>query len=207
VSWDDWASGVLASIGAPIDEVNVDTLWAWSNAESGPDVMRWNNPLNTTEPWLSPPSHPMNSVGVQAYMDVASGVAATVVTLENGYYPVILDHLRRSVPRQQWGDACANLDTWGTHCAWINSVFGTYTGSLGGSDLTPDQDARLTRIEQALLGEPPAAGVDYHGWSTQVSQALSDLKAAIAALPTGGTVDLAPINTKLDRLLAELHTP
>ena len=60
-AWEQWASGVLGGIGAPVDTANVDTLWGWSNAESGADVMRWNNPLNTTEPW--PGAQNMNSVG------------------------------------------------------------------------------------------------------------------------------------------------
>jgi hypothetical protein len=131
MTWTDWAAGVLNGIGAPINTTNIETLWAWSGAESGTaDRMRWNNPLNSTLPWLSPPSHPMNSVGVQFYMDVPSGIAATVATLVNGYYPTICSHLRNSVPRASWGDACHELGTWGTGCGWLTPAYGPAPGSI-----------------------------------------------------------------------------
>jgi hypothetical protein len=130
-TWETWAAGVLNGISAPINATTVDVLWAWSGSESGTaDRMRWNNPLNTTLQWLSPPSHPMNSVGVQVYMDVASGIAATVDTLVNGYYPTICSHLRGSVPRAQWGDACHELGVWGTGCAWLQPTYGPAPDSL-----------------------------------------------------------------------------
>lgn len=120
--WTDWATGTLQGINAPGDQVNFDTLWAWSGAESGIDRMRWNNPLNTTQPW--PGAKDMNSVGVKAYLSIADGIGATVVTLTNGYYPLILDHLQRSIPRQQWVDACPNLGKWGTGCTWLTVDYG-----------------------------------------------------------------------------------
>src|SRR5467141_2400801 len=116
-NWETWATGVLAYIQAPTDETNLDSLWAWSNAETAPyDLMRWNNPLNTTMPWpgavdsgAQPGAH-----DVKIYRTLQDGILATGATLENGYYPQILVNLKASVPRGSWANACGNLHTWGT---------------------------------------------------------------------------------------------
>jgi hypothetical protein len=41
---------------------------------------------------------------------------------------------------------------------------------------------------------------------TEIVGLLNDIKASIAG-GSGGTVDLSGVNTKLDRIIAELHTP
>ncbi len=139
--WEQWAIGVLAGVGAPVTAANLDTLWGWSNAESGADVMRWNNPLNTTEPW--PGAQIMNSVGVKRYASVNDGMLATVATLGNGYYPTILANLRASISRSQWGNACGELGKWGTGCGWLLSVYGAAPGGIlaanGFGDMTDDE--------------------------------------------------------------------
>ncbi len=123
--WSTWCLGVLSDprLHAGTTQTNVDTLFAWSCAETLPFLlMRWNNPLDTTQP--EPGSVSVNSVGVQSYPTIAEGIDATVVTLLNGHYSTIVDHLRRSVPRAQWADCCAQLNVWGTGCAWISRDFG-----------------------------------------------------------------------------------
>jgi hypothetical protein len=79
--------------------------------------MRWLNPLNTTQPW--PGATNANSVGVKIYPDINAGIQATVQTLLNGYYPTIVDHLRRSISYRLWQDLCGELGTWGTGCNWL----------------------------------------------------------------------------------------
>lgn len=133
-----WKQGVLVGLGAPDNAITMDVLWAWSQAEGG---LGHNNPLNTTYfmagavPWntLS------NGLHVWSYIDIQDGINATVVTLlapdpsvglPNGY-DVIVSHLRNSVPRQQWGDACWQLDKWGTGCGWINTTYGAAPGDPG----------------------------------------------------------------------------
>lgn len=118
--WLIWADGTLLGISAPADDTNLLTLWDWSHAESGSDVMRWNNPLNTTQP--EPGAVDMNSVGVKRYPDIDTGVLATVTTLLNGFYPAIVSNLRESVPQAQWSNACHDLGTWGTGCGWIGAI-------------------------------------------------------------------------------------
>src|SRR5437868_2114888 len=109
--------------------------------------MRWNNPLNTTQ-WLQG-SIDMNSVGVKRYRSEIDGILATQVTLRNGYYPVILDHLRRSVPRAQWSDACPNLGTWGTGCSWLARYYGAAPGALE-ADMTPQESALLAETRDKV---------------------------------------------------------
>jgi hypothetical protein len=200
-TWETWAAGVLNGISAPINATNVDTLWAWSGSESGTaDRMRWGNPLNTTLQWLSPPSHPMNSVGVQFFMDVPSGIAATVDTLLNGYYPTIISHLRNSVPRAQWTDACHELGTWGTGCGWLLPAYGPAPGNLG-ADMTPEESSTLMAAYAILAGSRIN--------SKAVDQALVDL-AAVPESTTTATTDpavtaaLTVINAKLDAIATKL---
>lgn len=189
MSWDDWASGVLDRLGAPVDSANVDTLWAWSGAESGTDRMRWNNPLNTT--WKIPGSISENSVGVQGYPTITDGVMATVDTLlQQGYYPTIVSHLRNSVPRRQWSDCCGQLGLWGTGCGWINLDYGAYSGSLtGGIDLTSDEHNMLQLIYDSVTGGfiTDASGNDIPApiWKV-IGQDLDAIKAQIAAIAPGG---------------------
>lgn len=191
MSWETWASAVLTGISAPVDSTNYDTLWAWSGAESLPrDRMSWNNPLNST--WYMPGATAMNAVSVWSYLSEADGISATIQTLLGGpgwpappppyYYPVILDHLRRSVPRQQWQDACPNLGLWGTGCGWLNSDYGAVPGVIGGDDLTTDEHNRLFGIYDGMFADPATSA-----YAAQFHKLISDLVAAqLKALPPGG---------------------
>lgn len=155
MSWSDWAAGVLNGIGAPVDATNIDTLYAWSNAETAPyDLMRWNNPLNTTEKYGSsfdsgaqPGQH-----DVQVYASVQDGINATVLTLTNGYYPTIVSHLRNSIPRQQWADCCTELGRWGTGCGWIDNTYGP-APEVGVIDLTTEEHDALMAIAKAIYAD------------------------------------------------------
>ena len=130
-AWDEWCLCTLTRIQAPRSQINVDTFWAWSNAETFPfPLMRWFNPLNTTEKWRG--SHDSGAQpgirDVQIYTDVATGCAATAFTLINEpYYGAIVANLRASLPRSQWGlfsAAAAQLHTWGTGSLWLLKDYG-----------------------------------------------------------------------------------
>lgn len=187
-SWDVWADGVLNGISAPVSSANIDTLWAWSGAESGTvNRMRWQNPLNTT--WYMPNATPMNTIPVWRYATVQDGITATVKTLLDGYYPLIVSHLRNSVPRQQWADCCPQLGTWGTGCGWLGASYGMYTGSLGDNDLTAREHELLVGLVSQFIDisettNPPAIKLE-----------LDAIKAAVAAIqaPAPATVDLSPV--------------
>lgn len=176
MAWLDWAGDVLGELSAPLSGVNEDTLNAWSHAESGSDVMRWNNPLNTTLIWAGV-NNPMNPVGVQAYPDELVGARATVATLLNGDYPIIVAHLRASVPRQQWGDACAELDLWGTGCGWLNADYGPVPGGV--TDLTPEEHDWLANLNrQFAVGTARVAG----SLGSQIEDMHASLATDIAAV-------------------------
>jgi hypothetical protein len=182
-AWSTWASGVLGGIAAPVDAVNMDSLWAWSGAESGTDRMRWNNPLNTTQELRTTVDidPDMNRVGVEAYPTVINGVAATVETLTNGRYGIIVDHLRRSVPRAQWGDACAQLGTWGTGCAWITADYGAAPQQLEESPRRSVILATTTSLHQFVRGTDSglyhrkATGGAWTPWATLGGSLASDV--------------------------------
>jgi hypothetical protein len=131
-AWGLWARAVLAGIGAPVDDVNLTSLWNWSNKESGPNVMRWNNPLNTTR--NEPNAIDENSVGVKAYPTMQEGCDATVATLLQAPpldYTQIVNNLRGSVPHEQWSNAGIDLARWGTGSNWLNWVLIPATEDMG----------------------------------------------------------------------------
>lgn len=178
--WEEWAAGVLAGLGAAATSEAVDALWGWSNAETAPyDLMRWNNPLDTTQPWAGSVS--ANSVGVQRYPTLQAGADATVATLKNGYYPVIVSHLIAGVPRSQWGDACTELSRWGTGCGWLGAVYGPAPTDIGG-DMTSEEHDWLSAVFMATTQSYTVQRA-----MQQLTQVEADLKAAIAAMaPAGG---------------------
>jgi hypothetical protein len=98
---------ILAGIGAPDTPENRKLMAAWQRAEGGsPD-----NPFNTTQG--APGATDFNSVGVKRYPDVATGVAATVKTLLNGYYPNIIAALKAGNNAAAVADAIES-SPWGT---------------------------------------------------------------------------------------------
>jgi len=84
-----FASAVLSGIGAPSSSANTTSMNNWFKQEG---TAAQNNPMATTQPESG--STAFNSAGVQNYPSQATGVQATVATLENGDYPAILMALR-----------------------------------------------------------------------------------------------------------------
>jgi hypothetical protein len=112
---------VLSGIGAPQTQTNYDNLWAWTSGESPLNApMRWNNPLNTTQP--EPGATNANSAGVKRYPTIATGIAGTRDTLLNGYYPDLVQALRSGQPHTSWSTKVqANITKWGTGLGWVHS--------------------------------------------------------------------------------------
>jgi hypothetical protein len=191
--WSTWYLRVMVGVSAPINDITRDVMWAWSNAESGADVMRWNNPLNTTQPW--PNALKMNNagLGVKFYATVQDGIDATVVTLLNGYYPVILANLRRSVPRAQWGNACADLGIWGTGCGWLSSTYGAPPGILGG-DMFSDADREFLYCMFNVINSG--------SFQSKLNPQTPWLVTHLSAIEAAKTPDLAALNAKVDALMA-----
>lgn len=216
-----WATPVLTRISAPALPSNLATLWGWSAQEKtglhpAPDSFNWDqwyNPLNTTQPM--PGAVNVNSVGVKSYLSLADGIAATGITLLNGHYPDIVTALRQNLPASLWGAAArSQLDTWGTGSGWLNYVSQE-------DDMTPEEHNMLVQMYSGLgygtgaqAGNPVArVKLDQIGASlASLSTALAALQAAVSQLGSaidvsGLTAQITSVETKIDRLLAELHTP
>jgi len=101
---------ILSGIGADDTDENMLFFHAWRSAESAKATY---NPFNTTQRMAGSTNY--NSVGVKNYPSEKDGIDATVKTLKNGYYPCILDGLRRDIGAKNISKNClANLKTWGT---------------------------------------------------------------------------------------------
>lgn len=91
----DWIKTLLTALGAPQTPANINSLVSWINHESpwnssAPDGSLYtNNPLNTKEPATGATTL---SNGVKKYVNAASGIAATVATIQQ--YPPILAALK-----------------------------------------------------------------------------------------------------------------
>lgn len=183
--WETWCVGVIRGVGEPFTAVSVDTHWAWSNAETAPyDLMRWNNPQNSTEKWYDASGNRVSrdsgaqpgAHDVQIYPSVDVGIAATVYNLVNEpYYPAIVANLRAGLPRQQWGatsQAGTELHVWGTGTTWLTAA--PYFGPapiIPGEDM--DQNDPLVRLLFRRLG-----GVTFPADGSIQDQGRASLTAA-----------------------------
>jgi len=104
-----WSVDLLRLLGAPVTAENVRAISAWQQAEGTSSRF---NPLATTQ-WLASSSN-ANSVGVKNYASYEDGLNATVITLDNGYYPDILAALRSGTDAMAVANAVA-ASPWGTH--------------------------------------------------------------------------------------------
>lgn len=91
---DSFYKSILAGVGAPVTDNNLNFLYGWRQAEGGHAAF---NPFNTTQKATGATAY--NSVGVKNYTSEEQGIAATIKTLKNGRYEVILSAMRAdSVP-------------------------------------------------------------------------------------------------------------
>src|SRR6266851_7410275 len=169
------------------------------------------NPLNTTQPW--PGAIDATPGGVKQYLTLSDGAGATVATLTNGRYPAIVANLKASLPASWWtGAARTELDTWGTGQVWLDFV--PLTGDVMATiddiynmlriGTTVDgTDSMLRALATGLLpaGPPYNQAPSFlqkildqgakQATAAQVTQAVTDLKAAIAAITTSGGLTAA----------------
>lgn len=110
---EEWARQFLKGVGAPVSKRNLITVVSWIQAEGG--SAKW-NPLNSTHD--APGATTYNWAGVKNYPDSATGLSATVTTLNYGAdrniygYRKIRHRLRqnngsfstlRAVEKSEWG--------------------------------------------------------------------------------------------------------
>lgn len=104
VSYERWASALLASLGAPHCQSDLEAVVAWETAESS--GARY-NPLATTHPM--PGSYAPTRSGVQVFASFSQGIAATRATLLRGpgyfNYASIVEDLISCAPAWTTGSA------------------------------------------------------------------------------------------------------
>lgn len=88
---DDFARALLARLGAPASDTNVEFLASWM-AREGTSAQF--NPLATTLRVPGSTALGGNPAGVQNYPDFAAGVDATARTLLSGYPRIVADLIR-----------------------------------------------------------------------------------------------------------------
>lgn len=121
-----WQAAVALAdaLHAPRTAPVLKLLAAWSYCEkphTGAGAWQWNNPLNTTEPGFGA-TRSVNGAGVKVYPTPADGVAATVATLTNGFYPNLVQALRRANPGMFLAQA-GEMGTWGTSLSCIRQDY------------------------------------------------------------------------------------
>lgn len=139
-----FAQALLATIGSPVTDANVEAVTAWEAQEGG----NWHNtarynPLNTT--LAEPGSTTINSAGVRAYTSWDEGLTATASTLEEGSYQGIRDALAGGSDAQ--GVVNAILQSpWGTTGLTLGA------GTVGGGTATPavDQTSLTSGVTSSL---------------------------------------------------------
>jgi hypothetical protein len=108
---EQWARAFLTAAGLPVTAQNLKNIETWERYESGSNVDRWNNPLNTTQG--APGAANMNSGGVKSYISEAQGLDATLKTLNNVRYGPIINALKHSVGLGAFEHAVGSTP-WGT---------------------------------------------------------------------------------------------
>lgn len=143
---------MLANIGAPATQANIDFLDKWQRFEGGTAAF---NPLNTTQP--APGASSYNSVGVRNYTSPAQGALATGQTLLNGRYNHVVAALRS-------GDAASfalrdpigvgqEVNTWGT-TSFGNAIKSRTPVSAAGVSVGQDVAGAVSAVGSAATRVP-----------------------------------------------------
>lgn len=114
-----WAISLAQGLGntSPTQEI-IDFIVGWSAKETGVQTPEYTgakfNLLNTTQPWIN--TTDFNSVHVKNFASYNDGIAATVVTIRNGFYPA-LNHCLSTNDHSQLTDSPSSevlheLTTW-----------------------------------------------------------------------------------------------
>lgn len=128
-----WVSSILAGIGAPVTQNNVNKLAAWNACEgnaSGGSGLPINNPFNTTLAFGGGTS--VNSAGVKHYPDISTGISATVQTLQGTAYKRIVTNLQQDGSGSAFAGAVGS-SPWGTSGTCIGKTLGVAPAAGGNS--------------------------------------------------------------------------
>lgn len=151
----NWATAILAGIGAPASSQNVAKLSAWNACEgnlSGHSGLGANNPFNTTLNYGGGVS--VNSAGVKDYPSLSVGIAATIQTMLGSRYTAIVSNLRNSGSDSEFASAVGS-SPWGTSGSCIGNVLGSGSApAVGGPSVSPSTGGGTT----PSTGTTPAGG-------------------------------------------------
>lgn len=153
-----FAFALLRRGGMPTTGSNVCAVLAWETAEGGQFVSGASqyNPLNTTKPM--PGDSIFNSVGVRNYPDWATGLEATWLTIEAGFY----DQIRASLQRGSDAIGVLNAITaspWGTKFADPAGALSGCEGWAGEFDRRRiEVQAQIDSATAAVATEQAAVG-------------------------------------------------
>jgi hypothetical protein len=121
----DFAEQVLAGLGAPVSASNVSKLVSWFQHESGGGGGAY-NPLDYVI--KAPGSSAFNSVGVQNYPDLTTGVSMTVKLLSQQNTQAIRNNLVTDAPFGDFLQAVVNFNAPWTSNAWQQGVLSETEG-------------------------------------------------------------------------------
>jgi hypothetical protein len=191
----DFASALLSSLGARSTPENLRFVNAWIRAEGTRAAF---NPLATTQ--QAPGSYALpgnaainNGIAVQQYPDFATGLAATVKTLNNGRYVPIVSGLRSgTATAAQLAQAVAD-SPWGTGRGVLNVL-----GASGGGAITPPASPSVptatavpsTPSTVTVPSAPNIAGALLTSLGQSPGAQLNSIMGALAATPPPTTVTL-----------------
>ena len=105
-------NAILTRLGAPLTDENRKFFYAWRQGESGKAAF---NPFNTTQASENTTNYNCNAgYPVKNYASKELGIKATVDTISNGYYPKILEGLKKNVGAYTLSTYIDELSKWGT---------------------------------------------------------------------------------------------
>ena len=134
---------ILKGISAPINVENIKFMRAWTTAEHGYARAAIYNAFNSTQ--KMPGASAFNSVAVRNYVSEEQGIKGNVVTLLNGFYPLLLNSLRAGTysASQIAENNFDNISTWGT--AHTNKQGQKFNGILNVLKLGTQDSGRIAR--------------------------------------------------------------
>jgi hypothetical protein len=213
----EWAADLLRRMDLPVTRENLAALVAWQRAEGGHvhNTARF-NPLNTT--YDRPGDHPVNSVGVRAYRNRASGLHATELTLRNGLYGPVLRALRNGTSAERVARAVA-ASRWGTTALVLSCLAEAREevarewknvrgrGGRGGADHTPrrlvGRGGHRVLLDPAELDDLADSVDQLEDAARAVRERLGHLRAELRLTTTPAPGEATA--RRLDAQLAEAH--
>lgn len=194
-----FASALLSSIGAPVTQSNVNKLVLWMQHESGGGGGTY-NPFDYVV--KAPGSSAFNSVGVQNYPDVATGVTMATKMFRQKNMSEVTANL---VAGGSWGDylrAVVTVNAPWTSSAWQRGILSATEQEAvkyGATGINaPGAGVAPPAAQDALLGQHIVNGVEL----PNPVGSIIDMTGLGGGLPGG---ELNPLNHLIPSLSDLLH--